>query len=226
VDYVVLSGHKLYAPFGAGVLAGRSDWLDAAAPYLAGGGATRAVTEHAVQWHEGPARHEAGSPNVIGAIALAAACSALSTHREAIEAHEAALGHALLDGLRGIEGVHTYSLFGDTHERVAVATFTIDDLDSSLVSAVLSAEHGIGVRDGKFCAHLCVDALLDDPDAAVPDTAVRASIGLATTAEHVERLLTAVADLAAHGPRAEYAHTAEGWLPVEDPRDLAPARPW
>ena len=226
VDYVVLSGHKLYAPFGAGVLAGRADWLDAAAPYLPGGGATRTVTERGVQWHTGSARHEGGSPNVIGAIALAAACHALREHADAIEAHEDALGSALLEGLRDIDGVQTYSLFGDAHERVAVATFTVDGVDSSLVSAVLSAEHGIGVRDGKFCAHLCVDTLLDDPYSEGPDTAVRASIGLATTAAHVARLLTAVADLAAHGPRHEYVHTSDGWVPVDDTRDLAPARPW
>ena len=226
VDYVVLSGHKLYAPFGAGVLAGRRDWLDAAAPYLAGGGATKAVTERGVVWHEGAARHEAGSPNVIGAIALAAACHALRTHRSAIERHEEALGRRLLDGLESIEGVETYSLFAPDHERVAVATFTIDGLDSSLVSAALSAEHGIGVRDGKFCAHLCVDALLDDPYAARPATAVRASVGLATTAEYVERLISAVADLSAHGPRAEYVDGPHGWAPVRDPRALDLARPW
>ena len=128
--------------------------------------------------------------------------------------------------MRCAHGVQTYSLFGDSQERVAVATFTIDGVDSSLVSAVLSAEHGIGVRDGKFCAHLCVDALLDDPYAAVPETAVRASIGLATSAEHVERLVAAVADLAEHGPRSEYTLTDAGWAPVDDPRDLTPARPW
>jgi selenocysteine lyase/cysteine desulfurase len=226
VDYLVLSGHKLYAPFGTGVLAGRSDWLDAANPYLAGGGATKAVTNRGVVWQEGAARHEAGSPNVIGAIALAAACSALRTHAEAIEAHERTLGRRLLEGLAAIEGVETYSLFTPDHERVAVATFTIEGLDSSLVSAALSAEHGIGVRDGRFCAHLCVDALLDDPYAAAPATAVRASVGLATTADHVERLLAAVAELAERGPRAEYVHGEQGWLPVRDPRALDIARPW
>ncbi len=159
----MLSGHKLYAPYGAGVLAGRADWLDAAHPYLAGGGATKAVTERGTEWHTGAARHEAGSPNVVGAVALAAACHTLRANAETVEAHERALGARLLDGLRSIDGVQTYSLFGEDHDRVAVATFTIDGLDSSLVSTALSAEHGIGVRDGKFCAHLCVDALLDDP---------------------------------------------------------------
>ncbi len=226
VDYVVLSGHKLYAPFGTGVLAGRGDWLDAARPYLAGGGAVRAVTERSVHWNQGAARHEAGSPNVIGAIALAAACSTLRRHHDDIEAHESALGQRLIDGLRAIDGVETYSLFAPDHERVAVATFTVDGLDSSLVSTVLSAEHGIGVRDGKFCAHLCVDALLEDSYADGPATAVRASVGLGTAAEHVERLLAAVAELAARGPAAAYEHTTEGWVPVDDTRDLAPARPW
>jgi selenocysteine lyase/cysteine desulfurase len=226
VDYVVLSGHKLYAPFGTGVLAGRADWLDAAQPYLAGGGATKSVTPRGVVWQEGAARHEGGSPNVIGAIALAAACHALRTHADVVEEHESSLGRRLLDGLGSIEGVETYSLFTPDHERVAVATFTIEGIDSSLVSAVLSAEHGIGVRDGKFCAHLCVDALLDDPYAAASATAVRASVGLATTSEHVERLLAAVAELAEHGPRAEYVHGPQGWSPVSDPRALDLARPW
>ena len=82
VDWVAFSGHKLYAPFGSGVLAGRCDWLRAAEPYLAGGGASRTVRRSAdggldVTWHEGAARHEAGSPNVIGAHAVASACKAL-----------------------------------------------------------------------------------------------------------------------------------------------------
>ncbi|WP_230209133.1 aminotransferase class V-fold PLP-dependent enzyme [Nostocoides sp. HKS02] len=228
VDYVVLSGHKLYAPFGAGVLAGRSDWLDAAQPYLAGGGATRAVTEEGVQWQTGAARHEAGSPNVVGAIALAAACHTLRANAAAVEAHERALGSRLLEGLRAIDGVETYSLFGEDHDRVAVATFTIDGLDSSLVSAALSAEHGVGVRDGKFCAHLCVDALLDDPYAAGPSTAVRASVGLGTTPAHVERLLAAVAELAEHGAGFDYTPTADGWVLAADadPREDLPTRPW
>jgi selenocysteine lyase/cysteine desulfurase len=162
----------------------------------------------------------------VGAVALAAACHTLRANAETVEAHERALGARLLDGLRAVHGVQTYSLFGEDQDRVAVATFTIDGLDSSLVSTALSAEHGIGVRDGKFCAHLCLDALLDDPYAEGPPTAVRASIGLATTAAHVERLLAAVADLAANGPRAEYVQTAEGWVTSDDPRETLPARPW
>lgn len=225
VDYLAFSGHKLYAPFGAGVLVGRGDWLDAAPPYLAGGGATVAVTDRAVTWATGPARHEAGSPNVIGAIAVAAACATLRRHRVAIERHEVDLAARLAEGLAGIAGVRTWALFGAEADRVGVAAFTVDGLDSALVSTVLAAEHGIGVRDGKFCAHLLVDDLLADADAdgvgaaaggsrgqgVAPTTAVRVSLGLANTVEHVERLVAAVARLAAYGPQLDWTHDGTAW---------------
>ncbi|HEY5247801.1 MAG TPA: aminotransferase class V-fold PLP-dependent enzyme [Dermatophilaceae bacterium] len=227
VDYVAFSGHKLYAPFGAGVLAGRADWLNEAAPYLRGGGATEKVTSTGTLWTQGPARHEAGSPNVIGAIAIAAACAAIATHRLAIQEHEDALAGQLRAGLAAINGVTTYSIFGPEHDRVAVTCFTIDGLDSALVSAVLSAEYGIGVRDGKFCAHLLVEALLDvSPGDDAPTTAIRASIGLANTTEHVTRLLGAIAALAQQGPTFEYELTSTGWTATNDPRDLTLPRPW
>ena len=66
VDYVALSGHKLYAPFGGGVLVGRRDWLDAAEPYLPGGGAATAVSGDSAQWAPAPARscsHMSKPPN-------------------------------------------------------------------------------------------------------------------------------------------------------------------
>ncbi|CAN7481186.1 aminotransferase class V-fold PLP-dependent enzyme [Knoellia sp. LjRoot47] len=219
VDYVAFSGHKIYAPYGAGVLVGRSDWLDKAAPYLAGGGATAAVGPLSTTWKTGPARHEGGTPNVLGAIALAAACAAVRENRGAIEAHERRLTERLVTGLRDIDGVETFSIFGDESDRAPVVTFTVDGLESSLVSAALSAEHGIGVRDGKFCAHLLVDALLSDEEAGTT-TAVRVSAGLATTEAHVERLLAAVASLAADGPGTAYEQVeGRGWVPVEDQRE-------
>ncbi len=118
VDWVAFSGHKLYAPFGAGVLAGRADWLRDAEPYLAGGGASRTVTRGAdgrvdVEWHTSVARHEAGSPNVIGAYAIASACRAL--HAEGFEAladRERELVARVLSGLARIPQVKVLSLFG------------------------------------------------------------------------------------------------------------------
>ena len=122
--------------------------------------------------------------------------------------------------------MHTHSLFGPGSDRVGVVAFTIDGLDSSLVSTALSVEHGIGVRDGKFCAHPLVDALLADGDEGTPTTAVRASLGLASRPEHVERLVSAVAGLAAYGPTLSYARGPQGWEPDHDPRVVDLPRPW
>ncbi|MEV2274941.1 aminotransferase class V-fold PLP-dependent enzyme [Nocardiopsis sp. NPDC049922] len=216
-DYVALSGHKLYAPFGSGVLAGRSDWLRAATPYLSGGGATRLVTEHDVQWNDLPARHEAGSPNVLGAVALAAACDTFTpATQELLHIRESALLERLRAGLAGIDGVRELSLWGSDHTRVGIVSFTVDGLPAELLAAALSAEYGIGVRDGLFCAHPLTRHLLPEGHAQ----AVRASLGVGTTTEHVDRLVGAVAALVEHGPRWEYADCDGRLAPVPDPRNV------
>jgi selenocysteine lyase/cysteine desulfurase len=225
-DYVAFSGHKTYAPFGAGVLAGRSDWLDRGTPYLMGGGATRSVTSTGTAWATGASRHEGGSPNVIGAIALAAACATLRANREAIERHEQDLLASLRSGLASVPGVEQLSVFEADHDRVGVVAFTVAGVEPALVSQVLSVEHGIGVRDGKFCAHLLVDDLLDDPWGESPTTAVRASIGLATTTEAVDRLVEAVRSLAEQGPGPGWRHVPDGWVIDDDPRAAVVTRPW
>lgn len=226
-DYVAFSGHKTYAPYGAGVLAGRSDWLDAGTPYLAGGGATAQVTKESTTWATGSARHEGGSPNVVGAIALAAACATIDAHRAAIEQHEATLLAVLREGLEKVEGVEVLSIFGAAHDRVGVVAFTVAGWDSSLISQVLSVEHGIGVRDGRFCAHVLVDELLADPSDERPSTAVRASVGLGSTAEGVDRLVTGIRALVEHGTTATWTRGDRGWVVEgEDPRDVEAVRPW
>jgi len=135
IDYVALSGHKLYAPFGSGALVGRRDWLDVATPYLAGGGAVQRVTAAGtgtaaeVSWAPAPHRHEAGTPNVPGAVALLT-----------------------------------------------------------------------GWAEG----------------------AVRAGLGLGTTASDVDRLVAALHELVENGPRWTYECVDGRWVPVDDPRDLDP----
>ncbi|MEU6723358.1 aminotransferase class V-fold PLP-dependent enzyme [Nonomuraea wenchangensis] len=196
LDYVAFSGHKLYAPFGAGALVGRGDWLAGGEPYLKGGGAVRAVGEEA-EWHEDPEpRHEAGTPNVLGAIALAAACDALSaTGWTALVREEERLLARLRAGLAAIEGVRELALWGEDHPRVGIVSFTVDGHTAREVAEALSGEYGIGVRDGKFCAHPFVRHLLGTADGGCEDgtaSAVRASIGIGTTQEHVDRLIEAL----------------------------------
>jgi len=202
VDYLALSGHKLYAPFGAGVLVGRADWLDAAPPYLAGGGATASVGDalEDVRWYTGPSRHEAGTPNLMGAVALAAACTELAgADRAAIEEGERALVRQLRSGLAELAGVAELRTFAAGHDRVGIVSFAVAGIRAADVSAYLGTRHGIGVRDGLFCAHPLGRQLLDDAAARagrpLGDSAVRASVGLGTTPEHVDRLVAGVSEL-------------------------------
>jgi selenocysteine lyase/cysteine desulfurase len=204
VDYLALSGHKLYAPFGAGVLAGRADWLDAAPPCLAGGGAAAHVGDDDVTWHTGPARHEAGTPNLLGAVALAAACTALAnTGWETLRRHEAALVARLRDGLRSLPDVSELRCFDAGHDRVGIVAFAVAGVPAASVSGYLASSHGIGVRDGLFCAHPLTRHLLAQAaerlGRPVGQAAVRASIGLGTTDEHVDRLLAGLRGLTRAG---------------------------
>ncbi|MGV4924261.1 aminotransferase class V-fold PLP-dependent enzyme [Streptomyces sp. BHT-5-2] len=234
VDWVAFSGHKLYAPFGAGVLAGRADWLRAAEPYLAGGGASRKVARRPdggvdVEWHESAARHEAGSPNVIGAYAIASACKALTEAGwDTLVARERELIARVQEGLAEVPEVRVLSLFGDDAPRVGVLSFVVDGWNSSHFAAALSAEYGIGVRDGLFCAHPLVRTLLGSapqtqgecgaPEAAPGErslNAIRVSFGAGTPDEHVDRFLRAVRELVTEGARWNYQ--------VEDGR-CVPAR--
>jgi selenocysteine lyase/cysteine desulfurase len=223
VDWVAFSGHKLYAPFGSGVLAGRADWLREAEPYLAGGGASRKVTRRAdggvdVQWHDSAARHEAGSPNVIGAYAVASACKALTEAGfDALVAREQYLVGKVREGLADVPQVRFLSLFGDDAPRVGVLSFVVEGWNSSHFAAALSAEYGIGVRDGLFCAHPLVRTLLGSdpqtqgecgaPEAAPGEkslNAIRVSFGAGTPDEHVERFVRAVKELVTDGARWNY----------------------
>ncbi len=223
VDYIAISGHKLYAPFGAGALVGRSDWLQIAQPYLAGGGATERVVDNGdhlgVSWASGPQRHEAGTPNVLGVHALATACRTLTdTGWRAIAAHEHTLVSRLRDGLADIAGVRELSLFGEDSARIGIVSFSIDGHDPAVLAGALSAEHGIGVRDGAFCAHLATTCLLER-SGSTQRRALRASVGLGTTMEHINRLVTGLATLVADGPRWRYREVDGRWLPDPDTRE-------
>jgi selenocysteine lyase/cysteine desulfurase len=216
VDYVAFSGHKLYAPFGAGVLVGRRDWLDAATPYLAGGGAVREVAVDATDWAAAPQRHEAGTPNVVGAVALATACRALAELAEGVlGAHEGRLRDRLVAGLRVLPGVRVLSVWPDATERIGVVSFTLAGHDPGRLAAVLSAEHGIGVRDGRFCAHPLMARLVPDGSGAV-----RVSLGVGSSGADVDALLLALEDVITGGERWSYALDGGRWVPTPDPRRL------
>jgi selenocysteine lyase/cysteine desulfurase len=135
----------------------------------------------------------------------------------ALVEHEADLLARLRNGLAAIAGVRVLSLWDHDRtsgERIGVASFTVDEYPVGLVAQYLSAEHGIGVRDGRFCAHPLLARLNNG------ETATRASLGLGSTSDDVDRLVAAIAALQAHGPSWAYAGADRGYQPVNDPREL------
>ena len=213
LDYVALSAHKMYAPFGTGALIGRRDTFETGAPEYSGGGTIEIVTLDSVEWSAPPERDEAGSPNVAGAVALASAAKALqSIGMAAIADHEAELTAYTLERLQSIDGVHIY---GDpdpasTSSRLGVIPFNLDGMSHFKVAAILGAEFGIGVRNGCFCAHpylLHLLGLSHEESEAVRRSIVaddrrempgmvRISFGMYNTAEEVDVLVDAVGRIA------------------------------
>ena len=163
VDYLALSGHKLYAPFGAGVLVGRRDWLDAAAPYLAGGGAVHAGRPRR--------RRDSGhrSRPARGGHAQRArrrgAGRGLQDARAVLDAPARPTSGAARPARRRAwprSPASAAAVWPDSPDRVAVLSFTVAGHSAGHVAAYLSAEHGIGVRDGRFCAHPLLRAPLPE----------------------------------------------------------------
>jgi selenocysteine lyase/cysteine desulfurase len=221
LDYLTVSAHKMYAPFGAGALIGPREVFAKGAPDYSGGGTVEIVTEDDVYWTAPPERDEAGTPNVPGAVAMAAACKVLSEiGMDRLAGHEADLTRYALTELSKIEGMEIY---GDpdparAEQRLGVIPFNIKGLSHYLVAAVLSTEYAIGVRNGCFCAHPYVLRLLaiSEPVAwswrkqviagvrAHLPGLVRISFGCYNTREEVDWLAQALSNVAAGEIAGDY----------------------
>jgi selenocysteine lyase/cysteine desulfurase len=167
-------------------------------------------------------------------VALAAACrSLLALGMDAVAAHERSLAVRMWTALESVPGIELLTLWPrGTVDRVGVATFNLDGYRDPMLAAILSAEHAIGVRHGCFCAHPLMTHLLGVPDAEAARLhadlragrrpllpgAVRASVGLGTTVEDIDRLVGALDEIARHGPRSRYVHVPEHdeYRPVEE----------
>jgi selenocysteine lyase/cysteine desulfurase len=220
-DFIVFSGHKMYAPYGAGVLIGPREFFREGDPFLAGGGAVELVDLDEVVWSEPPDREEAGSPNVVGAIALGAAADRLlEIGFDKIMQHDQELATLLRSGIASISGI---TLLGPSlgTDTLPVASFVVDGMPHALIAARLSAEFGIGVRNGCFCAHPYLVRLLglspSEVDRFRHDArnhirsslpgAVRASTGISTSHEEVEALLRALEEIVKHPTSSFEYHT-------------------
>jgi selenocysteine lyase/cysteine desulfurase len=157
LDAIAVSAHKLYAPYGSGALIGDRR-LFGVDPDIRGGGTVRAVTLDDVVWADLPDRGEAGSPNLLGAVAFAAAARRLADGGLAeISAHEQQLARYSRSRLSELPGV---TVFGGAAAGLGVIPFALDGRDARLVAAILGHEHGVGVRSGCFCAQPYVHHLL------------------------------------------------------------------
>jgi selenocysteine lyase/cysteine desulfurase len=217
LDFVTISAHKVYAPFGTGALVGRKDVFERGDPDMTGGGTVEIVTLDDVVWADPPDREEAGSPNTVGAVALAAAIRQLeSIGMEAVAQHEARLTEYALTRLPQVAGIY---ILGDADPsrapgRLGVIPFGLEGISHFKVAAVLGYEFGIGVRSGCFCAHPYILHLLKltaqeanavksrmlAGDRSDMPGLIRASFGLYNSIEEVDSLIEALK----HISRGEY----------------------
>lgn len=164
IDYIVCSAHKMYAPLGTGVLIGPKITFERGIPEYCGGGTIKSVTQDEIHWASPPDKDEAGSPNIIGAVALKKSMDILEEiGMNNISQHECQLMKHLVTSLQSHPNIILYGDNQSIHpqERVGVLCFNIKDLNHALVAAILSFEYGISVRNGCFCAHPYIHHLLD-----------------------------------------------------------------
>ncbi len=221
LDYLAISAHKMYAPYGSGALIANRRILEEGRPVMLGGGIVELVTIDQVVLSGLPDREEAGSPNVIGAVALAKAIQTLQQiGMEAIASHEQELTAYALRRLKEIPRLVVYGPADPSrvHERVGVLTFNIGGVPHGLVAAILAHEYGIAVRHGCFCAHPYLLRLLKVGDADVERArsailrhdrsevpgGVRASIGIHNTQADIDLLVEALSNVAEGNYRGTY----------------------
>ncbi|MET0901332.1 MAG: cysteine desulfurase [Mycobacterium sp.] len=184
VDYAAFSGHKMLGPNGIGVLYGRRDLLNTMPPFITGGSMIETVTMEATTYAPAPQRFEAGTPMTSQVVGLAAAARYLEgIGMAAVEAHEAELVAAALDGLAGIGGVRIVGpLSGEL--RGSPVSFVVDGIHAHDVGQVLDDE-GVAVRVGHHCAWPLHKRF------GIAATA-RASFAVYNTLDEVDRLVAGI----------------------------------
>ena len=164
IDYLVFSAHKMYAPFGAGVLIGPKETFQKGEPDYKGGGTVDIVTHDTVKWAVAPDKDEAGTPNIMGVVALTQAIQTLrKIGMDNLEKYERSLLEYALHKLKDIPSINRYGISEKCEERVAIVPFNIEGIPHQIVAKALSDEAGIAVRNGCFCAQPYVQRILDIP---------------------------------------------------------------
>ena len=238
LDFVTISAHKLYAPYGTGALVGRKDIFSQGEPDMQGGGTVEIVTLDSVTWAGPPDRDEAGSPNTVGAVALAAAVIQLKAiGMDRVAQHEADLTRYALQRLNQLDHVKIYgSRDADLAEtRLGVLPLSLKGISHFKAAAILGYEFGIGVRSGCFCAHPYIlhllgvsaeqarqvqERMLSGDKSEMPGL-IRASFGLYNSFDEVDIFMSAIQRIVKGDymgkyiqDRASGEYTPSGWSPV------------
>jgi cysteine desulfurase/selenocysteine lyase len=185
-DFYAFTGHKAYGPTGIGVLHGRRDLLEEMGPFMGGGSMIRTVRRDEITWADLPAKFEAGTPPIGEAIGLAAAIEWLEDlGLDAVHARDAELATHALERLAEVPGLR---IFGPPagQDRGGIISFELEGIHSHDVSEILD-RHAVCVRAGHHCAQVLMERL------GVPAT-TRASFGVYSTAEEIDRLVKALHD--------------------------------
>ncbi|MBF0278737.1 MAG: aminotransferase class V-fold PLP-dependent enzyme [SAR324 cluster bacterium] len=216
LDVVVFSGHKIYAPGSPGVVITRKELFAEVEPQEIGGGVVDDVAiNRYIITDKFPDREEAGTPNILGAIGLAAALYALQTvGMDLIAQEECRLINYALDKLKTVDNLVIYGETDCTKcQRTGAVSFNLKTLDHALVASVLNDYFNIAVRNHCFCAHpyvreMITQTLLEEADHLTEDELeklaemhrgmVRASFGIYSTEEHVDALTEALKHISAN----------------------------
>ena len=178
-DFYVFSGHKIYGPTGVGALYGKQALLENMPPYQGGGDMIRSVTFEKTTYNELPHKFEAGTPNIVGGIGLAAAIDYVNTLGiENICDHEQELLEYALEQITEVKGME---LRGQADKMAGMLSFTMESAHPHDIGTILDQD-GIAIRAGHHCAQPVMDFM------NIPATA-RASFGLYNTTNDIDRLI-------------------------------------
>jgi cysteine desulfurase/selenocysteine lyase len=184
-DFFVFSGHKIYAPNGIGVVYGKWELLEHLPPWQGGGNMIKDVRLEETQFNVPPARFEAGTPNVAGAVGLGAALNYVKRIGLGnIGKYEHELTEYARSRLSGIRGLH---LLGNPRERISVISFILDDIPTPEVGQLLDKE-GIALRAGHHCAQPALRRL-------GVEASIRPSFSFYNTKEEIDYLVEAIQTL-------------------------------
>ncbi len=200
IDFLAFSAHKMYAPFGTGVLIGPQDTFNNGCPEYPGGGTVDFVTRDDVIWDNPPHKEEAGTPNIMGVIALVEAIKTMQEIKmENIENQEKSLLQYTVNKIRKIPDIKLYVSYNDFKNNTAIIPFNIQGIHHELTARILANEAGVAVRNGCFCAQPYVQKILNIPDEDIDSHRnsshqsrpglVRISLGLYNTKEEIDILV-------------------------------------